>query len=78
MPALNASYRVFAEGEFDRRSTPNLRSIPDRLSPIVFFPSSLRVSTPLRRSLPKRPIFVRFSSFTMGLVSPKSSLSIRA
>ena len=64
--AERAFYRGFAGGE--RRSTPDLRSIPDRLSPIVFFSSSLRVSTPLRRSLPERRCwtFVRFSSFAMG------------
>ena len=67
---LNAAYRVFAAGEFDRRSTLDLRSIPDRRSPIAFFSSSLRVSTPLRRPLPERRwTCVRFSTFAMGLVS---------
>ena len=55
----------------DRRSNPDLRSVWDRLSPTVLFSSSVRVSTPLRRSLPeRRPTFDRLLSTAM-IVSPK-------
>jgi hypothetical protein len=37
-----------------RLSRPDLRSIVERLSPTNFFSSSVRVSTPRRRSLPER------------------------
>jgi hypothetical protein len=43
-----------ADTVFDRRSNPDLRSIADRLSPTTLFSSSVRLSTPLRRSLPER------------------------
>lgn len=53
----------------DRLSKPDLRSTWERLSPTLFSPS-VRVSTPLRRSLPeRRPMFDRLSSIAM-IVSP--------
>ena len=52
----------------DRRSTPDLRSIDDRLSPTAFFFSSVRMSTPpFRRSLPeRRSTFDRRSSIVIA------------
>jgi len=50
----------------NRRSDPDLRSGVDRLSPIAAFSSSLRVSTPLRRSFPeRRPTTDRLLSFAI-------------
>jgi hypothetical protein len=61
---------------FDRRSKPDLRSIPDRLSPTSFFSSSVRVSTPLRRSLPeRRPSLARLNFMAMSLISKIASYS---
>jgi hypothetical protein len=51
----------------ERLSRPDLRSTVERLSPTNLFSSSVRVSTPLRRSLPeRRPTFDRFSSIAMA------------
>jgi hypothetical protein len=57
-------------GLLKRLSQPDLRSIIDRLSQTDLFSSSLRVSIPLRRSLPEcRSTFDRLSSIAMVLVS---------
>jgi len=56
----------------DQRSDADLRSIPDRLL-VRLFSSSVRVSTPLRRSFPERrsrPL--RLSSIVMGRSSASS------
>jgi hypothetical protein len=60
-------FGTVTKGALDRRSWPDLRSDVDRLSPTNLFCSSVRVSTPLRRSLrERRSKFDRLFSIAMS------------